>query len=93
MSKGRQEEDTFPTQYRTNTRRDVDRFARDAGLNVEKFDYLSQYPNYLLFNGVLFFVGMCFERLIHRFDFMRLLRGWILVTLRKPQAFTTAKKI
>jgi len=89
---GRQEEDTFPTQYRTNTRRDVARLAADAGLNVERFDYLSQYPNYLLFNGVLFYVGMCFERLIHRFDFMRVLRGWILVTLRKPQAFTTAEK-
>ena len=81
---GRAEEDTFPTAYKTNTRQDVNRLARDSGLVVESFDYLSQYPNYLLFNGVLFFFGMCFERVIARFSALRILRGWILVTLRKP---------
>ena len=81
---GRAEEDTFPTAYKTNTRRDVDRLAAAAGLQVEDFEYLSQYPNYLMFNGALFFIGMCFEKLIHRFHALRFLRGWILVTLRKP---------
>ena len=81
---GRKEEDTFPTAYRTNTRGDVRRLAREAGFAVESFDYLSQYPNYLLFNGALFFLGMCFEKVIARFEALRLLRGWILVTLRKP---------
>jgi SAM-dependent methyltransferase len=83
---GREEEDTFPTEYRTNTRRDVDRLSAGAGLEVEQFSYLSQYPNYLMFNGVLFFIGMCFEKLINRFEALRILRGWILVTLRKPAA-------
>lgn len=81
---GRAEEDTFPTAYRTNTRRDVDRLSAAAGLRVTAFEYLSQYPNYLMFNGVLFFLGMCYEKLIARFDALRLLRGWILVTLEKP---------
>lgn len=80
---GRAEEDTFPTAYKTNTRRDVDRLAASAGLDVESFEYLSQYPNYLMFNGAFFFVGMCFEKLISRFDALRFLRGWIMVTLRK----------
>jgi SAM-dependent methyltransferase len=82
---GRAEEDTFPTQYKTNTRSAVDRLAAGAGLHVEGFRYLSQYPNYLMFNGALFFVGMCFERLTSRFETLRFLRGWILVTLRKPK--------
>ena len=81
---GREEEDTFPTAYRTNTRTDVERLAASAGLAVESFDYLSQYPNYLMFNGALFFLGMCYEKLISRFEILRFLRGWILVTLRKP---------
>jgi SAM-dependent methyltransferase len=81
---GRAEEDTFPIAYRTNTRRDVGRLAQVAGLKVEAFEYVSQYPNYLLFNGVLFFIGMCFEKIIARFSSLRILRGWILVTLRKP---------
>lgn len=84
FTEGREEEDTFPTEYKTNTRGAVDRLAADAGLGVQSFDYLSQYPNYLMFNGALFFVGMCFEKLIARVGALRGLRGWILVTLRKP---------
>lgn len=81
---GREEEDTFPTAYKTNTPGDVKRLAESAGLRVESFDYLSQYPNYFMFNGALFFLGMCFEKLISRFESLRFLRGWIMVTLRKP---------
>lgn len=85
---GRDEEDTFPTAYKTNTRAAVEGLAAAAGLRVERFDYLSQYPNYLMFNGALFFLGMCFEKLIARFEALRFLRGWILVTLRKPRTET-----
>jgi len=81
---GRPEEDTFPTAYRTNTRKDVMRHAAGAGLRVEAFEYLSQYPNYLLFNGVLFAIGTAYEKLISRFESLRGLRGWIMVTLVKP---------
>ena len=44
---------------------------------------MSQYSNYLMFDGALFFVGMCFEKLISRHEALGFLRGWILVTLRK----------
>jgi SAM-dependent methyltransferase len=81
---GREEEDTFPTEYKTNTRSDVNRLANTSGLQVESFTYLNQYPNYLMFNGVLFYLGMLFERLTSRFEWLRFLRGWILVTLQKP---------
>jgi len=80
---GRSEEDTFPTAYRTNTRADVEKLAVAAGLVVESLEYLSQYPNYLMFNGGLFFLGMCYEKLVSRFASLRFLRGWIMVTLRK----------
>ena len=81
---GREEEDTFPTAYKTNTRGDVGRLAAASGLRVEGFDYLSQYPNYLMFNGFLFLLGTAFEKLISRYEALRILRGWILVTLVKP---------
>lgn len=81
---GRAEEDTFPTAYRTNTRSAVIRLARGSGLQLERFEYLSQYPNYLLFSAPLFFLGMCYEKLIARVPALSFLRGWIMVTLRKP---------
>ena len=81
---GRAEEDTFPTAYKTNTRADVDRLAQGAGLTVQSFEYLGQYPNYLMFNGLLFLLGTAYDKLICRFNALRILRGWILVTLHKP---------
>ncbi len=83
---GRAEEDTFPTAYKTNTRGDVERLSAASGLAIESFEYLSQYPNYLMFNGVAFAIGTAFERLIRRFEALRFLRGWIMVTLVKSPA-------
>jgi SAM-dependent methyltransferase len=83
---GRAEEDTFPTAYKTNTPKDVERLAAGCGLRVASFDYLSQYPNYLMFNGPLFAVGMAYEKLVASIQALRFLRGWILVVLEKPKA-------
>jgi ubiquinone/menaquinone biosynthesis C-methylase UbiE len=80
---GRPEEDTFPTAYKTNSPSVVDRLAKGAGFRVHSFEYLNQYPNYFMFNGALFLVGVGYERLTSRFHSLRFLRGWILVTLRK----------
>lgn len=81
---GRAEEDTFPTAYKTNKRSQVNRLSAQSGFTIEAFDYLSQYPNYLMFNGVLFLAGTAFEKLISKVHALRFLRGWILVTLKKP---------
>lgn len=85
LAEGRKEEDTFPTAYRTNTRSAVDRLAKTAGLKVSSFDYLNQYPNYLMFNGVVFFLGMCYERLTSKVEALKFLRGWIMVDLEKSE--------
>jgi SAM-dependent methyltransferase len=89
---GRAEEDTFPTAYKTNTLGNVRILADSAGLEISSFEYLSQYPNYLMFNGFLFFIGICYEKLISRFDCLKILRGWIMVTLQKPTNYNLASK-
>ena len=83
---GRAEEDTFPTAYKTNTRSDVTRLAHGAGLALRQIEYLGQYPNYLMFNGLLFLLGTAYDKLVSRFDALQILRGWIMVTLEKPRA-------
>ena len=83
-AEGREEEDVFPTRYRTNTRRAVERLSAQAGLRIERFQYLGQYPNYFMFNAGLFLLGTAYDKLVSRFDALRFLRGWILVTLRRP---------
>jgi SAM-dependent methyltransferase len=83
-TEGRDERDVFPVAYRTNTRRQVERLSRDSHLEIQDFEYRGQYPSYFMFNGALFLLATAYEKLITRFEILRFLRGWILVTLRKP---------
>lgn len=82
-TEGRKEQDVFPVRYRTNTRAAVRRWAAQAGLEIESFEYLGQYPSYFMFNGFLFLVATGYEKLLRRFDSLAFLRGWIFATLRK----------
>jgi SAM-dependent methyltransferase len=83
LTEGRNEEDTFPTYYRSNTGRDIERLAKIAGFEICSLEYLGQYPSYFMFNPVLFMIGTAYDKLICRFDILKYLRGWILATLRK----------
>jgi len=83
-TEGREERDVFPVAYRSNTRGQVKRLAERSGLEVEAFRYLGQYPSYFMFNAALFLIATAYEKLISRFELLGFLRGWILVTLRKP---------
>lgn len=82
-TEGRAEEDVFPTAYRCNTRRKIYQCAHRAGLTVARFDYLTQYPNYLMFNGALFLLGAGYERLVAKTPGLQFLQGWILATITK----------
>ena len=83
-TEGRNEEDTFPVRYRTNSRRAISRLAKQSGLEIAAFQFLGQYPNYFMFNGVLFFIATGYEKLLQRFEVLAPLRGWIFATLVKP---------
>jgi SAM-dependent methyltransferase len=84
MTEGRPTQDTFPAYFRCNTRRALRRLCGEAGLELESAEYLGQYPSYFLFNPVLFLVATGYEKLISRFDALGFLRGWLLVSLRRP---------
>jgi SAM-dependent methyltransferase len=84
-TQGRKEEDVFPVQYKTNTRRAVLRLARRTGFEVLSFNYLGQYPAYFMFNGFLFLLATGYEKLIDQFTALHFLKGWILVVLRKRE--------
>jgi len=83
LTSGRNEADTFPVFYRANTRRDIERLAADANLRVLVFEYLGQYPAYLQFNRILFWIGSMYELMIERSQLTKGLKGWIMCTLVK----------
>jgi len=84
LTEGRNERDTFPTVFRCNTWRTIHRLAQVTGFQVHRFAYVGQYPSYLKFNRLLFFLGSHYELFLRRHPRRHFLRGWILAELRKP---------
>jgi SAM-dependent methyltransferase len=76
VTEGRQEEDTFPTYYRCNSKRSIEQACRGSGLVLRRLVYLNQYPSYFMFNAVL----------IDRYSALRFFRGWLLGVVEKPQS-------
>ncbi|MBN2885130.1 MAG: class I SAM-dependent methyltransferase [Chromatiaceae bacterium] len=82
---GRKMEDVFPAYYRANSHRAIRGLAARHGLSIASFEWLGQYPSSLMFNPYLFLLGTAYEKLISRFDFLKYLRGWLLIHLIKPE--------
>lgn len=80
---GRAEADVFPTRFRSNTRRAIERHARDAGLRIKRFDYVGQYPSYLCFSRPLFYLGSMYQKLLERAPPLHPLQGWIFAIVEK----------
>lgn len=53
-TEGREEHNTFPVFYKTNTKRKILSLSRNSGLELEKFTYLGQYPSYFFLINIYF---------------------------------------
>jgi SAM-dependent methyltransferase len=83
-TEGRKEEDTFPTYYRSNTLRTISNLAKRTGFDLVSSEYLGQHPSYFMFNPILFLLTAGYEKFVAKFEIFGFLRGWLLVSLRKP---------
>jgi len=91
ITEGRSEGDTFPTYFRSNTQRVIKNLSQNAGFKIISIALLGQYPSYLMFNPVLFLLGTAFDKIICKFETLQLLRGWLLVVLKKEGRVSLAK--
>lgn len=82
--RGRSDEDTFPTLYRANSRRDLARIAASAGLRLESLRYVEGRPEYLRMWTLTYLAGALYERVVNRFDGLAAWRVVILVQMRRP---------
>ena len=85
-TEGRNEEDVFPTAYKTNTKKSIESFARKSNLDVVLLTHLGQYPSYFMFNGGLFLLATLYQKTIERVPPLRCLQGWIFAILQKPSS-------
>ncbi|MCG8653456.1 MAG: hypothetical protein MI861_26695, partial [Pirellulales bacterium] len=73
---GRDEEDTFPTFYRANSRGRIVRLASAAGFEVTSLTMLREHPHYLQFNSLAYAMGVAYEQSVERI--VHAVRPWIL---------------
>lgn len=81
----RKDEDTFQTFYRANTRRRLLFYLNQNGFSPLGITLFNQYPAYLMFSALLFRIGIYYERLTSRYEFLANLRGWLFVTAQKKE--------
>ena len=64
--RGRVDADTFPTRYRANDRRTLQRLAEASGFRIDRFDILETKPDYLAFHPMAYQAGILYERIVNR---------------------------
>ncbi|MCB9438599.1 MAG: methyltransferase domain-containing protein [Anaerolineales bacterium] len=75
--------ESFPTFYRANTRRAVQRLASESGLQIKEVDYIAN-PFYLAFNVGTFRLALAYEKLTD-WRPLNALKLYLLAILYKPE--------
>jgi SAM-dependent methyltransferase len=81
--RGRRGDDTFGTFYKLNTRSDVSEVAFEAGLFVDRVEFLEGRPEYLRLYFLTYIFGLTYERIVNFFKFLSSFRCVMIVVLRK----------
>lgn len=84
--RGRDVEDTFPTQYRANSPRDFEQLAEATGLEVADVGLIEGRPEYLRISAFTYLFGVAYERLVNRFAGLRGFRVLLIGEFQKPGA-------
>ena len=81
--RGRKGEDTFPTVYKLNSPKCIQRQADASGLSLSYVELVEGRPEYLRFNPVSYLFGILYERLVNKFRFLRRFSILMIVCLEK----------
>ena len=68
--RGFEENDIFPTRYRANTRRQLRKLFLRSGFSRADISLVEGAPSVLSFNSLLHGMGLVYERLVNRYDFL-----------------------
>lgn len=83
--RGRAEPDTFPTQYRANSRTQLLRLASASGFDFELMEFVEGRPEYLRFSALTYPAGLLYERIVNSVDLFEALRIVIVGVFRKRE--------
>ena len=63
------------TIYKSNNEKDIKKLCRHSLLELSEIFYVEKQPSYLFFNGLLFLLGVLYERFVNSFNFLRKFRA------------------
>jgi len=76
--------DPYPTFYRANTFQAVRKLSTAAGLTPVEISLIEKEPSYGANSAALFFTMMAYERLVNRWELLKVMRVNILAAAQKP---------
>lgn len=77
-------EDVFPTVYRINTKRKMTKLFKACNFEIDTIQMVERVPSYLMWSVPAFLLGVLYERVVNRFNFLSFFRANIFAVLRKP---------
>lgn len=83
--RGRDAEDTFPTLYRANSKRRIEKLARATGFEVVAIRRIEGRPEYLRFSVPTYCVGWLYEKLVNSAEWFSVFRILLVGCLIKPR--------
>jgi ubiquinone/menaquinone biosynthesis C-methylase UbiE len=81
--RGRAEVDTFPTQYRANSKSVVTRLASQTGFDPVSIERIEGRPEYLRISAPTYLIGWLYEKLVNASSLFERFRILLVICLRK----------
>jgi SAM-dependent methyltransferase len=82
--RGRRESDTFPTRYKVNRPRAVDRACAASGLRMIDYRLIESRPEYLRMSVTTYLAGLLYERIVNSTALLRHFRVLFMGEAQKP---------
>jgi ubiquinone/menaquinone biosynthesis C-methylase UbiE len=81
--RGRQEDNTFPTLYKVNSKKKIYHYSRAAGFEIRDMRLIEGRPEYLRIIWPAYLGGMFYEKLVNSMGILKNFRVIIIAALRK----------
>ena len=83
--RGRPSVDTFPTRYRANCRKDLQKICAHTNLELESIELVEGRPEYLRQNPVSYLAGFAYERAVNATSLLERYRCVLMMAARRPR--------
>jgi SAM-dependent methyltransferase len=83
--RGRDAEDTFPTLYRANCRKDQEHHGCTAGLPLSTLQFIEGRPEYLRMSAPTYLLGWMYERIVNSVSHFESFRCVMISEFQKPE--------